>query len=99
MGPCLRRDDKKATASLRLDAGILDQPRPQHELFVDELCELLQRAGEGVHAALADPAIRQRLDQLGVNTIGSTPAELGAFVKAEMDKWGPLIQSAGIKAE
>ena len=50
-------------------------------------------------AALADPAIRQRLDQLGVATIGSSPAELGEFVKSEMDKWGPLIKSAGIKAE
>ena len=49
--------------------------------------------------ALADPVIRQRLDQLGVNTIGSTPAELAAFLKSEMDKWGPLIKAAGIKAE
>ena len=49
--------------------------------------------------ALADPTIRQRLDQLGVNVVGSTPAELGAFLKSEMDKWGPLIKSAGIKAE
>jgi tripartite-type tricarboxylate transporter receptor subunit TctC len=49
--------------------------------------------------ALADPAIRQRLDQLGVGVIGSSPAELRAFLKAEMDKWGPLIKSAGIKAE
>jgi tripartite-type tricarboxylate transporter receptor subunit TctC len=49
--------------------------------------------------ALADPAIRQRIDPLGVRVIGSTPAELGAFLKSEMDKWGPLIKSAGIKAE
>ena len=27
---------------------------------------------------------------------GSTPAELGAFLKAEMDKWGPVIKEAGI---
>lgn len=25
-----------------------------------------------------------------------TPAELAAFLKAEMDKWGPLIKEAGI---
>jgi len=49
--------------------------------------------------ALADPVIRQRLDQLGVSTIGSSPEELRAFLKSEMDKWGPLIRSAGIKAE
>jgi tripartite-type tricarboxylate transporter receptor subunit TctC len=50
-------------------------------------------------AALADPAIRQRIDQLGLRAIGSTPAELGAFVKSEMDKWGPIIKAAGIKVE
>jgi tripartite-type tricarboxylate transporter receptor subunit TctC len=49
--------------------------------------------------ALADPVIRSRLDQLGVGVVGSTPAELGAFLKAEMDKWGPIIKEAGIKVE
>jgi tripartite-type tricarboxylate transporter receptor subunit TctC len=50
-------------------------------------------------AALADPVIRQRLDQLGVGVIGSTPEELRAHLKAEMDKWGPLIKTAGIKVQ
>jgi tripartite-type tricarboxylate transporter receptor subunit TctC len=50
-------------------------------------------------AALADPVIRQRLDQLGVGVVGSTPDELRAYLKAEMDKWGVLIKEAGIKAE
>lgn len=50
-------------------------------------------------AALADPVIRQRLDTLGVGVVGSTPDELRAFLKAEMDKWGAIIRAAGIKAE
>ena len=50
-------------------------------------------------AALADPVIRQRLDQLGVGVVGSTPGELGAFLKSEMDKWGPIIKDAGIKID
>jgi tripartite-type tricarboxylate transporter receptor subunit TctC len=49
--------------------------------------------------ALADPVIRQRLDQLGVGVVGSTPGELGAFLKSEMDKWGPIIKEAGIKID
>ena len=47
-------------------------------------------------AALADPTIKGRLEQLGLFVIGSTPAELGQFLKSEMDKWGPLIKDAGI---
>jgi tripartite-type tricarboxylate transporter receptor subunit TctC len=49
--------------------------------------------------ALADPVIRQRLDQLGVGVIGSSPERLRAFLQAEMDKWGPIIKSAGIKVQ
>jgi tripartite-type tricarboxylate transporter receptor subunit TctC len=47
-------------------------------------------------AALADPTIRGRLEQLGLFVVGSTPEELGQFLKAEMDKWGPVIKEAGI---
>jgi tripartite-type tricarboxylate transporter receptor subunit TctC len=28
--------------------------------------------------------------------VGSTPEELGQFLKSEMDKWGPVIKQAGI---
>jgi tripartite-type tricarboxylate transporter receptor subunit TctC len=47
-------------------------------------------------AALADPGLRGRLEDLGIVVIGSTPAELAAFLKTEMDKWGPVIKEAGI---
>ena len=46
--------------------------------------------------ALTDPTIKARLEQLGLFVIGSTPAELGQFLKSEMDKWGPVIKEAGI---
>ncbi len=39
---------------------------------------------------------RQRLEHLGVAPESSTPAELAAYLKAEMDKWGPVIKEAGI---
>jgi len=45
---------------------------------------------------LAEPAIKARLEQLGLFVVGSTPDELGKFFKAEMDKWGPLIKDANI---
>ena len=47
-------------------------------------------------AALADPGLRGRLEDLGIVVVGSTPAELAAFLKTEMDKWGPVIKEAGI---
>lgn len=50
-------------------------------------------------AALADPAVRAKMDALAAQPVGDTPAELGAFLQSEMKKWGDLIRTAGIKAE
>jgi tripartite-type tricarboxylate transporter receptor subunit TctC len=51
-------------------------------------------------AALSDPDIKFKLEQnLGVTVVGSSPQELAAFLKAEMDKWGPVIKEAGIRGD
>src|SRR5215472_7120133 len=52
--------------------------------------------------ALADPAVRQRLVDLGSNTPAreeQTPQALRAFHKAEIQKWWPIIKAANIRAE
>jgi tripartite-type tricarboxylate transporter receptor subunit TctC len=50
-----------------------------------------------VVTALSDPVTKERLEQLGVVVVGSSPQELGVYLKAEMEKWGPVIKAAGIK--
>ena len=47
-------------------------------------------------AVLAEPAVRQRLEALGVGIVGSTPEELGRHLRSETDLWGPVIKAAGI---
>jgi len=47
--------------------------------------------------ALADPDVKKRFADLGVETKSSTPAEFSAFIKAEMDKYAKLIKEANIK--
>jgi tripartite-type tricarboxylate transporter receptor subunit TctC len=49
--------------------------------------------------ALAEPATKARLEQLGVGLIGSSPEELKAHLAAEMAKWSVIIEEAGIKVE
>jgi len=52
--------------------------------------------------ALDDPAIRSRFDELGFEVFSherKTPEALGALVKADADKWWPIIKAAGIKIE
>src|ERR1700733_12480792 len=52
--------------------------------------------------ALADPAVRGRLNDLGLDIATreqQTPEGLAAFQKAEIDKWWPIIKAAGIRGE
>jgi tripartite-type tricarboxylate transporter receptor subunit TctC len=58
--------------------------------------EILQKMHADTVAALADPVTKERLEQLGVVVVGSTPQALAAFLKSEMEKWGPVIKEAGI---
>jgi tripartite-type tricarboxylate transporter receptor subunit TctC len=45
---------------------------------------------------LSQPDLRTRFAQLALDVVGSTPAELGATVKADVAKWGKVIKDAGI---
>jgi len=52
--------------------------------------------------ALADPAVRKRLNDLGLDIASreqQTPLGLDAFTKAETEKWWPIIRAAGIRGE
>jgi tripartite-type tricarboxylate transporter receptor subunit TctC len=48
--------------------------------------------------ALGTPEVKEKFEQIGAVAVGSTPAELATFLKAEMDKWGPVIKAAHISA-
>ena len=52
--------------------------------------------------ALADPAVRSRIADLGFEIFPrerQTPEALGALVKADIEKWWPIIKEAGIKGQ
>jgi tripartite-type tricarboxylate transporter receptor subunit TctC len=62
---------------------------------------VVDRLVAAVQTALADPALKQRLEGLGFVIFPrdqQTPAALEAYNKAELDKWWPVIKTAGIKA-
>lgn len=50
-------------------------------------------------AILKDPDTVSRLEKMGVTPSGMTPEAFAVYQKAEVEKWGQLIKSAGIKAE
>jgi tripartite-type tricarboxylate transporter receptor subunit TctC len=60
---------------------------------------IIERINADAVAALGHPMVKERLEQFGATLVGSTPQELAAFLKAEMDKWGPVIREAKIKVD
>jgi len=64
--------------------------------------DVVARLNAAVVAALADPALRAKLADLGQDIFAreqQTPEALAAFQKSEIEKWWPIIKAANIKAE
>jgi tripartite-type tricarboxylate transporter receptor subunit TctC len=62
--------------------------------------EVLAALNTAVVEALADPAVRARIDKLGQDIPPrelQTPEGLAAYHKAEIEKWWPAIKAAGIR--
>ncbi|HWM82752.1 MAG TPA: tripartite tricarboxylate transporter substrate binding protein BugD [Pseudolabrys sp.] len=62
----------------------------------------IAKLNAAVVETLADPAVRKRMEQLGLEIPPreqQTPEALGKFHKAEIDKWWPIIKAANISAK
>jgi len=70
-------------------------PKGTPKPAIDKLVAALQEA-------VKDPTVNQRFADLGATAYPAdkaTPAALQAHVKAEIDKWAPIIKKAGIYAD
>ena len=70
-------------------------PKGTPKPVIDKLVASLQ-------AALKDPALVKRFNDLGATMVATemqTPEGLGRHLKAETDKWGPIIKKAGVYAD
>jgi tripartite-type tricarboxylate transporter receptor subunit TctC len=61
--------------------------------------DIVARMNADTVAALADAGVKKKLEDLGLEVVGSTPDELGTMFQAEMAKWGPVIKAANITAQ
>ena len=61
--------------------------------------EITLRMNKEINAAMAKPEIRDRIDKLGFDLAGSTPAELGLFVQDQLGAWGKAFTEAGLQPE
>jgi tripartite-type tricarboxylate transporter receptor subunit TctC len=45
----------------------------------------------------ADPVIADKLEKSGISAVSSTPEELSAFVRKELERWGQVFKDSGIQ--
>ena len=61
--------------------------------------EIVERINKEINAGLADPAVKARLAQIATTPIFYTPAQFGAYVASEVEKWGKVIKAANVKPD
>ena len=63
---------------------------------------VIDKLTNALHVALKDDNVKLRFAELGTEPVAenrATPAALRAFLKAEIDKWSPIIKKAGVYAD
>jgi tripartite-type tricarboxylate transporter receptor subunit TctC len=84
------------------EAGVADQEADTLTGIVapagtpKEVVDQLQR---DIAKIVAQPDVRDKLATLGFVPIANSPAEFGARVKVEMEKWGKVVRAAKLKIE
>jgi tripartite-type tricarboxylate transporter receptor subunit TctC len=48
---------------------------------------------------LGMPEVQKRLAELSAEPMGLSPAQTGAFMRQETERWGAIIRSAGVKVD
>ena len=59
--------------------------------------EIVDRYASAAIDAVRSPEVKQRLEQMGLEPTGLGPAELARILRADYDKWGPVIKASGFK--
>ena len=61
--------------------------------------ELVDRLNAAANQALAEPAVRARMNTMGVEVVKASPEQFAAVLRRDADEYGKLITDLGIKAE
>ena len=61
--------------------------------------DVINRVNAALRVSLADRETIDGLAQMGLEAKASSPAELGAMLKADFEKWGPLVKAVGFTVD
>jgi len=60
---------------------------------------VLAKLNDAINKALASPSLRERYAANGVDPVGGTPEEFGAFIKREVEKYAAISKKIGMKVD
>ena len=61
--------------------------------------EIVERLNREVNAALADPAVKARMADLGSEPLSGSVADFAKLIAKETEKWAKVVKFAAIKTE
>lgn len=61
--------------------------------------EVIAKINTDFARTLQAPDMREHLINLGIDPIGGSPEEFGAFLKTEFEKWAKVVKEAGVRAD
>ena len=61
--------------------------------------EIIEKLNAAINAGLADADVTARFAQLEATPLVFTPAEYGAFLASESERWGKAVRASGVKGD
>jgi tripartite-type tricarboxylate transporter receptor subunit TctC len=61
--------------------------------------DIINRLNAEMNRIMKMPDVTQRLAGDGVEAVGTTPEQFGAYLKQEVAKWGKVVRASGAKAD
>ena len=60
---------------------------------------IVTRLSTEINAILKEPDVVKKMEAQGFALVGGTPEDFSALIKAETDRWGPVVRKLGIKVD
>jgi tripartite-type tricarboxylate transporter receptor subunit TctC len=61
--------------------------------------DIVNRLNKEIVQALGEPAVKEQIFKLGMETVGNTPEQYASFLRAENVKWSKMVKALNLKAQ
>ena len=61
--------------------------------------DVIDTLNRAITETIGEPGFHQRMDAIGVDVVGTTPAAYAKIISDDYAKWGKVVAAAGIKPE